>query len=553
MPQSPQKRPARLLSARVGALALVLALPAGCRSAAEHSDDADEEVYAILDELRSSLGASDVLRIDPPEDSLRGRIEGALAEGELPELEPLGLIDCIEIAAENSREYQDQREALFIEALDLTFERWRLSLQPTAGGVGDSLGVGGEADTVGLTSVLGLDKLLGIGTDIGIGLSTSLARVVSTGGDWSAVSGLSLSVTQPLLRGFGGKIVLNNLTQAERDLIYQARTYERFRRTFAFDIVSQVFRIAQSTDTLGNERDNLTSLTRIRERNEAFAEAGQMLELEVDQARQNELGARNSVVVAEASLQTQYDNLKLTMGLPVETEMTIRHEELANLFGLVVPSLDESDSPEGLVTVALRERLDHLTAIDREQDADRNMKVSADALRAGLDVTFVANAASDVDQPLDFAYDEAPWTAIIDLDLPINLLPERNTYRRAEITLNASRRARERSADFVTADIRLALRDLGAARERAEIQSNAAILAERRVESATLTLEAGRSDTRDLLESQAALIAAQNSAVRARVDFALARLALYRDMELLRVDADGVRVETEPLDLGDEE
>ena len=37
---------------------------------------------------------------------------------------------------------------------------------------------------------------------------------------WDAVSRLSLGITQPLLRGFGEKVVREPLTQAERDVLY---------------------------------------------------------------------------------------------------------------------------------------------------------------------------------------------------------------------------------------------------------------------------------------------------------------------------------------------
>jgi len=40
---------------------------------------------------------------------------------------------------------------------------------------------------------------------------------------------LSATVTQPLLRGSDRKVVLENLTQAERDTLYQVRFFNRFR------------------------------------------------------------------------------------------------------------------------------------------------------------------------------------------------------------------------------------------------------------------------------------------------------------------------------------
>ena len=47
------------------------------------------------------------------------------------------------------------------------------------------------------------------------------------------VADVRFSVTQPLLRGSGSRIVYEPLTQAERDLIYEVRSFERYRRSFA--------------------------------------------------------------------------------------------------------------------------------------------------------------------------------------------------------------------------------------------------------------------------------------------------------------------------------
>jgi outer membrane protein TolC len=74
------------------------------------------------------------------------------------------------------------------------------------------------------------------------------------------------------------------------------------------------------------------------------------------------------------------------------------------------------------------------------------------------------------------------------------------------------------------------------------------VLNERRIESANLNLQAGRASTRDILEAQQALVDARNSLTSARVDYYLSQLALWRDMELLRVEDQGLRFAREGLD-----
>ena len=51
-------------------------------------------------------------------------------------------------------------------------------------------------------------------------------------------SSLPLSFVQPFLRGAGRAVVLENLTQAERSLLYQVRTFAKFRQEFIVDMLT---------------------------------------------------------------------------------------------------------------------------------------------------------------------------------------------------------------------------------------------------------------------------------------------------------------------------
>jgi outer membrane protein TolC len=104
-------------------------------------------------------------------------------------------------------------------------------------------------------------------------------------------------------------------------------------------------------------------------------------------------------------------------------------------------------------------------------------------------------------------------------------------------------RAREQAADQIAVDVREDLRLTDERRETYKIQQNAMQLAEQRVASIRLKLEAGRTDTRTLLEAERSLLDAQNAATSALIDYNVSRLTLLRDLEVLRVDHGGVDVD----------
>ncbi|MHC4115850.1 MAG: TolC family protein [Planctomycetota bacterium] len=100
--------------------------------------------------------------------------------------------------------------------------------------------------------------------------------------------------------------------------------------------------------------------------------------------------------------------------------------------------------------------------------------------------------------------------------------------------------------DKIKLAIRNELRDLFATRESLQIQAKAVLVAEKRVKSVNLFLEAGRAEIRDLLEAQDSLLSAQNSLTAAVVSYRVAELELQRDIGLLKIDEKGLWEEYSP-------
>jgi len=518
--------------------ALLPALLAGCLSSEQLREQADADVRSLVESRRARLALGDgSFTIATAPDSLRQR----LLRGETAGTPPLDLVACLEIAAENSREYQRRKEDLYLTALDLTLERWRFGVQPDAVAAGAVDGVGEEATDAAGSARFSLQRLLGTGALLAGDIGLNLARVLTTGDGWSPVADLGGSITQPLLAGSSRAIVEEPLTQAERNLVYSVRTFERFRRTFSVDVATRFYRLLQTADSVVNQELNYNSLVDLSERNAELARAGRIPDIDVGQARQDELRSKNSLLEAQEDYSNQLDAFKLFLGLPIETAIEFAPGVLAELSqaGLAAIELDEQRALDH----ALANRLDYLNTVEQREDSERKVHVAADALRAGLTLGASARATSEEGEPFDFDFKETTWSLAAALDLPIDQLPGRNNYREALIAFDVATRNAELAADTIRADLREQLRSLESRRLSYDIQVNASGLAERRIESARLKLEAGRADTRSLLEAERALLDAQNSVTSALVEYTLTRLNLYRDLELLRVDENGISVD----------
>ncbi len=429
-------------------------------------------------------------------------------------------------------------------ALNLTFQRWQFQIQTTGTGDGTVTGDGNGGMNTRSNGNLSFSRLLGTGARIVTNLGASIFRMLATGDGWDTLTNIGISFTQPLLRGSSPAIVEEPLTQAERDLVYQVRAFERFRRTFAVDVATRFYRLLETQDNVANQEANVKALEDLRARNEALAEAGRLSDIQVDQARQDELSSRDNLIQIQEGFQQQLDSFKLFLGLPIGANITLVKGEIEKL--KVAEDLGDTSS-DSLVAFAWKHRLDYLTDVGRFEDAKRQINVAADALRMGLDLQASINTTSAEGRPLEFRPERTPWSGGFTADLPLDRLPERNAYRSSLIAYEAAKRAVDLAGDTIQANIRDQLRQVRATRQTYQIQTNSVDLAARRVESTRLNLEAGRSSTRDVLESQRALLAAQNAATRALIDYSLTRLRLFNEAELLTVDKSGIMVDNERL------
>lgn len=211
--------------------------------------------YGISPELSAEIAASG--------NSLPGT--------ELPALEDVTLRETIDIANINSREYQFQIENLFLAALDLTFGRFQFDVR--------YLGVGGQnpqaelnrrrlangTQELDLSSRMGVNQVLPSGAQWAVELANNTLWLFSGSNQTNSVSVLSYSLVQPLLFGAGRKVVLNNLTQDERNVLYQTRVLARFRKTFFTQNVAGgdgFLQLLQQLQVIYNERDNIKRLER---------------------------------------------------------------------------------------------------------------------------------------------------------------------------------------------------------------------------------------------------------------------------------------------------
>ena len=517
------------------ALAGLLGL-VGC-SSGHYRKSADKESYRILQAYEQQLfGRTNAFTIDTP-----------YSDRKPEEILPTELIDSrtitnnrsanieevLRLGVRHSREYQNQKEQLYLTALSLTGSRYSFSPQFFAESTATINGVGDDLQTGSVRSRIGVSQLMKSGGRLSMSLANDLLRYytgnAADGGDASVINLISVNLTQPLLRGFGrNDPSVEALTQAERNVVYGIRTYTLYQNQFARDIAATYFGLLGQKATVRNNYTNYLRRVDTTQYQESRSVDRARL-IDVDDARNAELTARISYVNSVATYLRQLDAFKIRLGLPLSEELYLADRDLEELgtAGLIPVDIDRAEA----FKMAVEAHMDVLNAIDRFEDSKRKVRVAADQLKA--DLGFFASGSLQSEGAEDytkFDFDQLRYSAGLTLDLPIDRLRERNTYRSTLISFESQIRSLVTTLDNFKNRIDDGLRSIERDRLNYVSRQESLRVAERRVDNAEMLVKAGRSTIRDLRESQDQLISSQNALTDAIVSYHSTRLQFLLDV-----------------------
>ncbi|HON92001.1 MAG: TolC family protein [Phycisphaerae bacterium] len=507
------------------AMSLALAaLAAGCPQR-NYKLDADQKAYELIDaQWDPSFGPKVNYRVSDvspsPNDLAVDRYAAVPAVLTLPH--------AVAMATANNREYQTQKELLYTTALNQRLVRHGYETQLFGGG---SLlySNDGTDEVVQAEANVGFNRLLASGALISTRVGVHWVDVLLGQGDRGFASVFGATVAQPLLRGSDRMVVLEPLTQAKRDTLYQIRSFNRFRKVFVVSVITQYYEVLEQRALAANAQEYYNSLLTLHDRVEKLVSAARLESEELDRIKQELLRARDRWILAQREHDRFLDAFKITLGVPPTSEFELDwgvYEALLN-GGIPQPDFAVSEAVE----TGLSRRLDLINQADMVLDAQRAVYVTADALRAGLAV----GGSVDVSSRGQGAVTAGPV-----LDLPLDRVAEQVAYRNALIALNQRQREYEQMADTVRLEVREAHRKLQETAERYLILTKGLKLAQERIEKNYLLLAYGRVSSRRVLDGLQHLHDAKNELADALTDYAIATLNFYRDTDVMQVRPDGM-------------
>lgn len=181
----------------------------------------------------------------------RRELENPQWLGRLPEyveLTPGGQVvlnieSALRLAYVNAPDYQSQLETIYLSALDVSAERFRFDVQffgaynTTYANSGPLHRNGPRSDLSVRSGLPGnvafrLDRNFATAGELLVGFANSFVWQFAGPDQYTAASLLNFSLVQPLLRGAGRDVILEQLTIAERNLLANLRAMQRYQQGF---------------------------------------------------------------------------------------------------------------------------------------------------------------------------------------------------------------------------------------------------------------------------------------------------------------------------------
>lgn len=309
----------------------------------------------------------------------------------------INLEQALELAVINSREFQSQRETLYLTALPVTTEQFNFLPQFLA--TQEAIRQwSAQESSFGPTNQWELNSQVGVTQNFFTGAALLLRLANQTVIDVSSLnkptistSNLVFELGQPLLRGGGQAVAVEPLTQSERDLLYEVRRFARFNKEFFVQIAGGpgvgapggITNLVTTIAAIGGgtvrgiapnigylptvqrrlsieiQKRNVSELEELLQFYREFAKGGGLSPLQVDQVEQQLLDARTTLLSQEVIYLDSIEQFKIQLGLPTDLPLELNDDVLSDmrlqLFRFQKLELDARKIVEGFTKLEMRE------------------------------------------------------------------------------------------------------------------------------------------------------------------------------------------------------
>lgn len=368
----------------------------------------------------------------------------------------------------------------------------------------------------------------------------------------SSAPGLSFSLQQNLLQGFGVKLNQRNITVARMNLEDAPLNFKTEVTGVVVNVLNSYFALVADYEDVKAKQSALDTASRFLDESKRRLELGALAQLDVTTANNQVASSRLALVNSQAAVATDQVRLKNLISRTGGNNALLQNAEIIPVDQLVIPSTDELPPIKDLVQTALKNRSDLIVERNNVKSAEVSALGTINGLlpTAGVNVTRSTAGLAGTNKPValfpGFSLQSDPYfrgnigTALAQVfrqNFPsegITLFGAVQVHDRAAQADHAIDQLSLRQQQLITAkdmnqadvDVTNSVVALHQARARYEAAVQGRILQEQLLDAEEKKFNLGASFPYNVIVEQRDLAAAQSSELAARVQYQAARIAL---------------------------
>ncbi len=432
----------------------------------------------------------------------------------------LSLADAVNEALVKNERVVNQSDA--IAQADLGLRLARNTFRPKV--TPNIFGSFGRTDVSSQTYRVDVTQKLVTGTELRLSTGTVSAQIPGQLGDASSDvlfynADTTLTLAQPLLRGFGRSVTRRGLNAAELRREDAARLQTLSEQQVAVDVAAAYYRVVSQQAFVDVARQSLVRARRLRDASEAKLDAGLVSQLDVLRSQQLVSQSEMQFFDAQSAVEEARDQLTFLMGRERTEPFTVDA-------AIPRPGTDPVDVPSA-TSIALANRLDLKSRLASSEDAENQIRFSRNQLLPQVDVNLAFTRRETAPSFREsFGLDGYKFATFFTIAMPVDRTAQQVDYQSAMIDRERRRREAVTLERQITDHVKQIVRERERLVRNVAAAENSVDLSRREVEVAQLRYENGLSNNLDVVTAEAGLLQAESRRIQALADSAVAGLRL---------------------------
>ncbi len=336
-------------------------------------------------------------------------------------------------------------------------------------------------------------------------------------------SEVRFSLIQPLLKGFGSTVTEQAILFAIKDREVAVSNLREVATNLLVDVRNNYFEVLRLQENLDFWKTSVALAKKILDEARARVDAGVLPPVDILEAKFGLKDRQRQQLDAERALQDGLDNLALLLG--TRKPITVAGQKLGR------PKLNV-DAERAFAAALikrpeLQRRLRQIESLELEKRLSRNALLPQLDLSATYSHSGLGHDYSDNLQEMGSG-DFPSWEVGLFLSYPLGNRLAENEYRRVLLRLRGERARIAQFKEEIRNEIRAAIRLLDVSQQKIEVTASGLEFAEEKLRILLKRQEVGLATTRQVLEGEEDLAAAQIQWVEALADYNKAVTLYYQ-------------------------